>query len=92
MADTVQNFFLFAELRSDERLLEYIERFGNRSLYKRLGYLIEKLEIDAPEVLETCARRMSQGVVRLYPGGPDIGRPVKRWRLIVNSTIAPHDS
>ena len=92
VADTVQNFFLFAELRNDERLLEYIERFGNRSLYKRLGYLIEKLEIDAPEVLETCARRMSQGVVRLYPGGPDIGRPVKRWRLVVNSTIAPHDS
>ena len=93
VADTVQNFFLFAELRNDERLLEYIERFGNRSLYKRLGYLIEKLG-------DRCAR----GAGDLRAAHESGSRPPLSWRSryraagkalagwVVNSTIAPHDS
>ena len=87
VAETVDTFFFFEDLREDELLLEYIERFGNRSIYKRLGYLIEKLGISAPQVLATCARRMSKGTVRLDPRGSGVERPLKRWRLIVNSTI-----
>ena len=76
VADTVQNgSSLFAELRNDERLLEYIERFGNRSLYKRLGYLDrETWRSMRPRCWKTCARRMSQGV------GPPLS-----WRSRVDS-------
>ena len=87
VADTVDRFFFFGDLRNDELLLEYVERFGNRSIYKRLGYVVEKLGIDAPDVLEACARRMSQGTVRLDPSGSGLERPLKRWGLIVNSTV-----
>ncbi|MDP2957763.1 MAG: type IV toxin-antitoxin system AbiEi family antitoxin domain-containing protein [Longimicrobiales bacterium] len=75
------------ESRNDDILLEYAERLGNRSVYKRLGFLIERLHIQAPAALGEARRRMSKGVVRLDPTGPEGGRRVSRWNLIANVTI-----
>jgi predicted transcriptional regulator of viral defense system len=73
--------------RDDRLLIRYAERFGNRSLYKRLGFLIERLDVDAPELLEESRRKMSKGVVRLDPSGPEGGRRIGRWNLIANVGI-----
>ena len=86
VADVLREWFV-GELRDDHRLLEYAERLGNRSVYKRLGFLIERLAVPAPDLLEACERRMSTGVVRLDPSGPTGGWRVKRWKLIANATI-----
>ena len=75
------------DLRNDGLLLEYADRLGNRSVYKRLGFLVEALELPATDLIEECERRMSEGVVRLDPSGPEGGRRVNRWRLIANATI-----
>ena len=75
------------ELRDDGRLLEYAARLGNRSVYKRLGFLIERLELPAGDILEEAERRMSRGVIRLDPSGPKGGRRVPRWNLIANVGI-----
>jgi len=86
VADVLREWFT-GELRDDRRLLDYAERLGNRSVYKRLGFLMEELAVHAPEMLEVCERRMSSGVVRLDPSGPTGGQRVKRWKLIVNASI-----
>lgn len=78
------------EHRDDKRLLEYAERLGNRSVYKRLGFLVERLRLQAPDLLHECARRMSAGSVQLDPSGPQRGRRLRRWNLIVNVTLPAH--
>ena len=86
VGDVVLEWFA-GDLRDDGRLLEYVERLGNRSVYKRLGFLIETLALSAPDVLEVCERRMSSGTVRLDPTGPPGGRRVPRWNLMANASL-----
>lgn len=79
--------YLAGPHRDKERLLDYCERLGNRSVYKRLGYLLEALGLDEPGIIERCRERMSGGVVPLDPG---IGAPGARnsdWNLRVNARI-----
>ncbi len=73
-----------SDLRDDRLLSESIEQFGNRSVWKRLGYLIETLAIEAPELLRRSAASVSAGISVLDPGAPRKGRTLKRWNLLVN--------
>lgn len=86
VADVVQTWS-DSEARDDALLLDYVERFGNGSVYKRLGFLVETLAIRAPNLLDACRGRMSKGVVRLEPSGPAGGHRATRWNLIVNVRI-----
>jgi predicted transcriptional regulator of viral defense system len=86
VGDVLREWF-DGEHRNEELVLDYAERLGNRSVYKRLGFLIERLAIDAPSLVSEAERRMSKGVVRLDPSGPEGGKRVDRWNLIANATI-----
>lgn len=68
-------------------LLEYANQLGNRTVFKRLGYCVDALGVDAPGVVPACRDRMSSGVSALDPDGPAGGRVVTRWNLRVNVTI-----
>lgn len=72
----------------EELLLGYAERRGNRSVYKRLGYLLETMNQAPAGVVEACRARMSSGVVSLDPSVSATGRIVKRWNLRVNAALA----
>ena len=62
-------------------------------MFKRLGYCIEALGLNAPDVAQACQYRMSAGISPLDPDGPDGGRVVTRWNLRINATItADHPS
>ena len=74
--------------RDDGLLLEAVERVGNRSGYKRLGFLVEQLGLDAPSVVRACRERMSAGLSRLDPSIEGRGRVLRRWRLRVNAEVA----
>lgn len=76
-----------SEHRRDDLLLTYVERLGNRSIYKRLGYLIEVLGIAAPTLTDTCQRNMSSGFAALDPALPPSGPLLTRWRLRVNTRL-----
>lgn len=91
VSDVLRTWFE-GDLRNDALLLEYAERLGNRSVYKRLGFLVETLQIPAIGLIEACEQNMSEGVVRLAPSGPEGGRRVGRWRLLVNATVEPSSS
>ena len=72
----------------DEVLLgDYLDRLGNRTAYKRLGYLVETLGFDAPDLLRECEFGMSSGISLLDPSLPARGTSLRRWNLRVNATV-----
>ena len=79
--------------RLDWRRLEaYLDRWPTGSPAKRIGYLVESLELplsDREGRLRRWRRSLSSGIVDLEPGhsGSD-GRIVTRWRLRVNADEA----
>ena len=78
-------------MRDDDLLVDYLERIGNRSAFKRLGYLVEQLGIEAPLLIEACVAHKSLGFTLLEPSAPRRGRFLRRWNLQVNATIDSAD-
>lgn len=72
------------EHHDETRLSDYANRRGNRTVFKRLGYLLETLGVDAPGLVTSCRDRISTGVTLLDPTAAARGRIVGRWNLRVN--------
>src|SRR3989338_2639628 len=90
IAEIVVRFFT-NEHRNDTDLLDAIARLNNRTIYKRLGYLVETLKLDAPEVLARCQEHLSAGYSKLDPTVAPQGPFLRRWRLRLNVTIRPEE-
>lgn len=88
VAQVVSAYFL-SEHRGDTEILSYATQLGNRTVFKRLGFLIERLGIQAPRTTEYCLRHLSEGYSRLDPKGPAQGRLLRRWKLLINVGIGP---
>ena len=73
--------------RNVDRLLAYAERLGNGAVYKRLGFLAERGASDAPDLIEACRQRLSQGNAKLDPR-LQCRRIISRWRLRVPESWA----
>lgn len=73
------------------RLIEYGDRLGNRTVFKRLGYLLEVLRSPEEHLVEECRKRVSSGVSMLDPDGPAGGPRVARWNIRANVKIATED-
>ena len=69
------------------QLVEYGDRLGNRTVFKRLGYLVESLDVGHEDLVSACQERVSAGISALDPDGPPGGRRVMRWGLRVNVTV-----
>lgn len=70
-----------------DRLDQYLKRFESGAIYKRLGYLVETLEVpvpDRPRRLAAWKRGVSQGVALLDPRGPKKGPINSQWRVQAN--------
>lgn len=67
--------------RDNEKLIDYAVRLGNGAVFKRLGFLAERLP-DGAELTRLCEQHLSGGHARLDPAqdGPCV---VSRWRLRV---------
>src|SRR3984893_9169699 len=76
-----------SEHRNDSVLAEYVQRMRNRTIWKRLGYLLETLPIDAPDLVASACHNLSKGISLLDPGAKHKGPIVKRWNLRVNVVI-----
>ena len=75
---------------AQERLIEYGDRLGRGTIFKRLGYLAERAGLADRSFVEACRERVSSGLSWLDPAGPRSGRIVSRWNLRVNSArLAP---
>lgn len=87
ISDVLDTYFA-SEHRKDSLLLGYADRLGNRTVFKRLGFLVEELGIAAPEIVGVCRTSMSAGVSNLDPSiHGSGGRIHQRWNLRVNATV-----
>ena len=70
-----------------DRMDSYLKKMDSGAIYKRLGYLIETLNISIPnqeDRLRNWRQSMSQGIALLDLGGPKIGSVKTKWRVRVN--------
>jgi predicted transcriptional regulator of viral defense system len=70
-----------------DKLDQYLKRFESGAIYKRLGYLLETLDVpfpDKPRRLVACKNGVTQGVALLDPRGPKKGPINSHWRVQVN--------
>jgi len=74
--------FLRSESKNLELLIDYCEKLGNGSVFKRLGFLLEKIAPDETRAIEDCRKRLTTGNARLDPKLNNT-RLVTRWRLWV---------
>lgn len=86
VADILAAYFS-SEHRNDVKLMEYMTTFGNKAIYKRLGYLIESHAISANTLLMHCAEEKSRGNTYLDPDLPHKGEKDMRWGLIRNADL-----
>lgn len=66
------------------RLLDYANRLGNKTVFKRLGYLVETLYLNLPELEKECLNSISKGYSKLDPSAPRKGRYARKWNIIEN--------
>lgn len=87
-AADVVGAYLESEHRDDIRLLDYTKRLGNRTVYKRLGFILEARDTPAPMLVAVCREHLSSGLSVLDPSVRRRGRIVKRWNLRVNVELS----
>lgn len=68
-----------------QTLIDYGDRLGNRTVFKRLGYLVETLGIGDQDLVDVCLERVRAGIGRLDPALPNKGPTISRWGLRVNT-------
>ena len=70
---------------SIEKIIDYALKMGNSAILKRLGFLLELLEIDVSDRLITQIREhLKKGFVSLDPLEETRGHYSTRWRLLAN--------
>jgi len=74
--------YLASSHRDLPKLLEYADHPGNRAVFKRLGFLLERSERPDRDAIAACRARLSRGKARLDPALPS-QRIVTRWSLFV---------
>ena len=67
--------------RDDSKVIEYASLLGNGAVFKRLGFLAERLP-DTARLVRLCESNLSRGHAKLDPA-PDCPRIVTKWRLRV---------
>lgn len=70
-----------------DRLLDYVQRFGSQAVVKRLGFLLEILNIDTP-IVDRLQQLKGASYVVLDTELPKGGKLVSRWRIQQNVDIA----
>lgn len=79
----------YLDAHDANRLVSYGDRLGNHAVFKRMGYLVEALERDEPELIAECRTRLSAGLAVLDPDGPRDGARVPAWGIRANVRVAP---
>lgn len=86
IADIVQEYFK-SQYRNDDEIISYIDRKNNRTVYKRLGFLIESFGIEAIKLKEICKKKISAGFSLLDPTIEVKGPFNSDWNLRINVSI-----
>ena len=90
-SEVLQTYFE-SEHADQTKLLQYGDRLGRGTVFKRLGYLAERARLANVDFVEACRSRITKGLSQLDPSGPPHGRIIARWNLRVNTPrLAPDE-
>jgi len=68
-------------------LVEHGDRLGNKSVFKRVGYVLEAADLPNDGLLDACRKRLSAGITLLDPSAPPSGVRSSVWGLRVNVAV-----
>jgi predicted transcriptional regulator of viral defense system len=72
-----------------DKAIEYAEKMGNGAVFKRMGFLLEEMEIPVPkELIERIHKKITKGYSPLYPGTTAEGKYNARWNLIISKNFS----
>ena len=74
------NAYLRSENKNIGRLTEYAGRLGNGAVFKRLGFLVERLAPNEQGTIAACLSKLTKGNAKLDPR-LRADKLVTRWRL-----------
>lgn len=74
------------------QLIDHGDRLGNRTVFKRLGFLLESSPDSQTELVDACKSRLSKGYSLLDPSAPARGKFLSDWRLRINVNTGTVDS
>ena len=83
-ASEVLTAYFESDYADESKLMEYGDRLGRGTIFKRLGFLVERGGLTDKRFVEACRVRITKGISRLDPNGPPGGRIVSTWNLRVN--------
>ncbi|MBU0706615.1 type IV toxin-antitoxin system AbiEi family antitoxin domain-containing protein [Patescibacteria group bacterium] len=84
----ILNDYFSSKYSDEKKLLDYTDKFNNKAIVKRLGFLIEEGKINvSANFIEKCQNIQNRGFAYLDPSLPHSGKKNKRWNLIVNANI-----
>lgn len=66
-----------------QKLFEYAMQFNSQAVIKRLGFLLELLEVKNP-VIEKLQKLRTNSFVLLEPSHPKEGKTISRWAIQQN--------
>ncbi|MFQ6084561.1 MAG: hypothetical protein ACE5WD_14575, partial [Candidatus Aminicenantia bacterium] len=68
-----------------DKLFQYAKRLGNKTVLKRLGFIVEALELTLPpSIIEKIQKEIGKGFSLLDPLLPNQGKYNSRWQLRIN--------
>jgi predicted transcriptional regulator of viral defense system len=79
LTDMLQKYFQSEHLNT-ATLLEYADLMKNKTIFKRLGYLVSILRPAEITLIGQCKERISQGNSQIDPSSKG-NRLIKKWRL-----------
>jgi predicted transcriptional regulator of viral defense system len=83
-SEVAKGFWMRREDINPHRLVDYALRLDVGAVIRRLGFLLELFEVDAPRDLDRLQERLSATYAILDPMLPSEGRLLSRWRLKLN--------
>jgi len=87
MVDVVRAYWR-SQHADPDKLLDYARRYARGSVFKRIGFLAEKMGAGVTKAwLDECRASISQGVTVLDPDAPHEGRVVSAWNLRLNVPV-----
>ncbi|MEK6537448.1 MAG: type IV toxin-antitoxin system AbiEi family antitoxin, partial [Actinomycetota bacterium] len=89
ITELVKGIWMRKENLDGDKLVDYALRMDIGAVIRRLGYLMELLQIGSPEMRGPLRERLTETVVRLDPLLPAVGKFLHRWRLQLN--VSPEE-
>ena len=83
IVEIAKALYLYKKQLDIEKLLNYSQQFQSQAVIKRLGFLLELLEINS-QSLESLQSIKTPSIVALDPEVPSTGKIITHWSIHTN--------